>query len=165
VWPKPLTSASQSLSWGGGGGPQERDWGGKKVWKSVKPVLFLLVQTENACITKEKYIQTEHGSLFNKWRAVWHSLVLLVEPKLYCCAHSIWNYTLDKTLHFYLRTCTEAITTTFLPTISTKSMLTWIVLILTLYTLLRKFCFIIRLNKCKNLQQRAHAKRKQGLRN
>lgn len=49
-----------------GGGAKKETGGGKKVWKSVKPVLFLLVQTENACITKEKYIQTEHGSLFNK---------------------------------------------------------------------------------------------------
>lgn len=84
-----------------------RGEGGAKVWESVKPVLFLLVWTQNACVTQHNSTQTEHGSLFSKWKVVWYRFVLLVELKLCCCAHSVGNCifmkVLTKTLltHFF----------------------------------------------------------------
>jgi hypothetical protein len=104
--------------------------------------LISVSPNSECCVTKKKYVQSEHGCMFSRWRGVLHSWTLLL-----CTCHMKWHSKYN-TVHFDLWTFAGDVTTTFLLTPSTKIMLTWIMLMLTLYT--TSVSKLICLKKCKN---------------
>jgi hypothetical protein len=85
-----------------------------QLWHKTQPTLFTASSHQYSL---NQYVQTKHCSLFSKWRAVWQSCIISTAKTFLLCTFNMKLHSKYKTVHFYLRICTEAMPITFLSTI------------------------------------------------